>query len=546
MMRPESIWINKYKNIEEERLLLTTQGFSLRPDLPRVKMKFPFDWEIDPFNDQNWRRQVHMFRMLDPLLWNAWEDINEQEKEYVINVVNDWLAWDNDRASSKSIKAHLAWRDHVVGVRLCKLSYLFQWCAPFINSELMREMIHRHAEFIVSKKKFVDNNHGIYDLHGVSSAIHSLGGKDCGRYIEFVDNNIEFLWEGQFTKSGMHKENSPGYHSLGLNLLEKFLESGFYQHYTFLFDIYDSAYNSFSLQQWPDGRALPLGDTDSKEKVKSGSLEKTKMGLFLNDGRLVYRYYYDGEVCQVVFNCSSYSNSHKHSDNLSILWSEKSDILIDGGKYRFDPGAFRDYFVSSYAHNVPVFHDSMSKKNIPFGYGNALKDVGVFRGGFLASGSYRDEGRGADISRSVLFEESSGIFWVDVVEGSSKQFFSENFLFSNNCSTPESNFNSSSKCAEVSINSGTNLFLYVYDINKNNTPVKLSVASGLSGKIIRGWFSSAYGKKEPCLSVMSEQVDGKAVVALCKDRGIIVPEVELGDGFIVFTLKGKSYKVSIY
>jgi hypothetical protein len=43
-------------------------GFRPRTDLAPVALQMPLDWDQDPFADNNWRFQLHAWRMMDPLL----------------------------------------------------------------------------------------------------------------------------------------------------------------------------------------------------------------------------------------------------------------------------------------------------------------------------------------------------------------------------------------------------------------------------------------------------------------------------------------------
>jgi hypothetical protein len=72
-------------------------------------------------------------------------------------------------------------------------------------------------------------------------------------------------------------------------------------------------------------------------------------------GQAVMRSGWDKDAHWSFFDAGPWGAKHQHDDKLHLSVSAYGrDFLVDAGRYTYDPGAYRDYFIGSFAHNVIV------------------------------------------------------------------------------------------------------------------------------------------------------------------------------------------------
>ena len=158
-----------------------TQGFKPRSDVPAVRLHPPLDWDMDPFNDRNWRFQLSAWRMLDPI-WSQWyeHDWSRLSRE-TMPWVEDWYRYHvAQRRSSK-----FEWYDMATGLRaqhIALLLYLQQRHLIALDTGQLRQL-HWLARMHVRKlreRAFINsNNHGIFQIQGLRLLCLVWKGEEC-------------------------------------------------------------------------------------------------------------------------------------------------------------------------------------------------------------------------------------------------------------------------------------------------------------------------------------------------------------------------------
>ena len=174
--------------------------------LPPVPFRLPFDWGMDPYDDQNWRFQLHTLRKI---VDNA---LVARDFEHARDVFLDWQRWHEncwwtwplcfERGTDQS------WDDMATGIRASRLAYLLR--STGWQDERLVALAEQHAAKLQEPTFFAGNhNHALFQLHGLAALCldHKLSA--CRGAEAFLARETGALLRGQFTEAGMHRENSP-------------------------------------------------------------------------------------------------------------------------------------------------------------------------------------------------------------------------------------------------------------------------------------------------------------------------------------------------
>jgi len=375
--RPRSGPVQKYQPIR-----------SLAP----IPFELPFDWGMDPYNDQTWRFRLHTLRIIDGALVAG-------DFDYARDVFIDWQHWHEncwwssrwcfERVSDQS------WDDMATGIRASRLAYLLR-STGWQDARLV-ELAEQHAEKLQDPAFFAGNhNHALFQLHGLAALCVDHKLRACGGAGAFLERETGTLVRGQFTESGMHRENSPSYHffvadqfALTAPLLEPFAP-----------DLKATLQGVEENNKWlvhPDRTLVQLGDTNAK--LNSRWREKLVMppgdprcrnvrsygqapGCYLikhfeDAGYTIVR----SDWATAVDNASMlfvrggfFNRTHRDADDLSFEWFEHGrKILSDSGKYGYTRDQWNEYFDSTRAHTtVEVDGEDYSRRD-EGAYGSAVK-----------------------------------------------------------------------------------------------------------------------------------------------------------------------------
>lgn len=420
-----NFFVEKIDQIAEEIL---KNGWSLS-NYPKIiisdKGKAAIPWEETLKYSRSDSYHIHCWDMLDALLLAYGKSKNVK---YLIPSVEIALNWIEKFSVIPTI-SQFAWYDMAVGLRAYKLAYILDASARvnrFSNDQISRlfDSMILHIEYL-SQENFISfkSNHGFFQLAGLIALTN--------RFI-FIKNfyktrrialfRFSSILRSQFTSDGVHKEHSPAYHFMVANTFKKILSSGSIFNFFYL-SLISKIYLSLQWFENPDGFLINFGDTDSNVKIteklnsskyvrfNSNSLKKmvfknnlseniieifSKSGYFIAKAKIPLdnSIEYQSHLAQI--NCF-YSRTHKHADDLSIIWYDRNqNILIDSGRYGYlgktnigsplwNDGYYYDdpnriYVESTKAHNtVEIDGKDFLRKGRKF-YESAIITSGVQNG----------------------------------------------------------------------------------------------------------------------------------------------------------------------
>lgn len=347
----------KVKDFEEKGFVPVN-----RPDLKPYKMVMPFNWDINPYEDSNWRFQLHTLRYLTVYMGAFRISKDEKYIHKMLEWIEDWYNF------CQNNEVEYAWHDMATGIRAEKIYLLARMCDDYSipKPKFFYDLIDTHLSIMMQDKFFRSNhNHGLYVIHGVRCLAELI--QNNNYVLEYCESGWSEILNNQLDENYIHKEHSPHYHFLFVETLERYIKTGFYENFPKMHVCLREARKNCNFLRLPDGREIPFGDTDNALPNQGSStydLDDEKLSL---SGYFVFK---DKESLSYLALTNNYhSTIHKHWDNLSFIFGYKGqDILMDPGKYKYEQSELRSLIVSSKGHNT------ISIDNMDWGRNNLIKN----------------------------------------------------------------------------------------------------------------------------------------------------------------------------
>ena len=355
---------------------------------PSIPFQLPFDWSADPYGDRNWRFNLHSLRIVDPALAAG-------DFDYAREVFLDWQRWHEncwivgrlcfERATDQS------WDDMATGIRAARLAYLLR--ATDWNDERLIELAEQHAERLKEPEFIASNNHALFQLHGLAALCLDRRLRACDGADAFIAHELDTVLRDQFTASGMHRENSPGYHFFVTGTLARvapLLE-------VFAPEVATIVQRAESNEQWlvhPDGTTVQLGDSsaDDRDLIFPHGKPRCRAIRSYRDARDCYLVEHFDDVGYVIIRSDwaipaqeasmlfvrggFFERTHRDADDFSFEWFEHGrKILSDSGKYAYTKDVWEDYFNSTRAHNTVEVDDIDYPRDQGSAYGDAVQRI---------------------------------------------------------------------------------------------------------------------------------------------------------------------------
>ena len=222
----------KFATAVQEVEYMMSVGYCPRADCRPVRIQCPVDWVMDPLKDRNWRSQLNMLRLLDPLL-RAFEQTKDATfLRRAFDYCLDWARYHGSRAD----KNPFAWVDMVVGIRAQRLSYLCErlrygaFEADADERALFARMLAEHWRRLTSPGFFKYTDHTILDIHGLTALLRAAFPDSASQadWERAIGQHLDHVLDIQFDEHGVHRENSPGYQFVAKNMFVALQRSRWY------------------------------------------------------------------------------------------------------------------------------------------------------------------------------------------------------------------------------------------------------------------------------------------------------------------------------
>lgn len=348
-----------------------------------------FDWNVQYSNTPN-TFQLYL-QCLNPIAYLAKGYEITTNEDYLLQaqkILESWLAYKNDYANQNPF----LWYDHGTALRSETLIYyalVMQKAGKADEAfrQTINNLLIEHAEFLANPQNYTSNhNHGIFQDRALIYIAYFLDNEQSEEWLALAKERLSSQHDYAFNIENVHVENSPGY---AFGVMELFLDiSNFLSQFDDSYgeDLHADIYGSAEFMSWmvkPNGTIAEIGDTNSipdyesahskdlsqygnkhliyastlgasGEQPDSNSCIYPVSGYYFSRSSWSSENFPDSTWC--MFKAGYSSKTHKHADDCSfMLYSKGYDIFVDPGWYNYVSGdKYRDYFVSSNAHNTVI------------------------------------------------------------------------------------------------------------------------------------------------------------------------------------------------
>lgn len=278
-------------------------------------------------------------------------------------ILASWLVY---AASGEADSNTYTWYDHGVSLRAENMIY-FILTAESLDagfSQELRGSLLEHGRWLYDDDHyFYQHNHGIYEDAALIYLSCFLKTAESGEWLAHAKERLQDQLSYAFSDEMVHVENSPGYATGVIDLFQDcadFLTLQGDEAGSALQENLASAAEYVAWATKPDGFLAMYGDTfgGSLDGGRNTAVPELSVGsaFYPKSGYYYYRDGLDGQAVWCGFRAGYSSKTHKHADDCSFqLYALGQDIFVDSGMYNYMTGsAFRDYMVSSSAHNTVV------------------------------------------------------------------------------------------------------------------------------------------------------------------------------------------------
>jgi len=540
-------------------LLSSYEGFNSikfkpRQDLKEYSINLPLNWDIDPYNDNNWKFQLNALRLLDSEISKYINTKNLAILQRIIEVILDWkrdivnskrnLDFDREEFSDS-----YAWHDMATGLRALKIAFVFEELVK-LDNELSQKYIYVFYELTLlhikalSKQKTSSGNHAIFQLHGLMMLLR-LFPNDFENIVSLKQEVQQKMFDKfyqQFFKEGIHTENSDMYHYLGVDAFNKILKKDIYPNMEEVFSTLDKAKENCAYMHFPNLETITKGDTDFKT-VQKRDYEKITEGItwFKESG---YTYVYDAKDEESMFflETAFLNRGHRHSDFFNILLYEYSmNILVDAGKYSYmKDNPFRKYCISTRAHNTVLINNEDYKLDRKYFFESKLVLQDNIDGCYHLATSHQYDYLKTKHTRHIFYKPKEYLFVIDILNSENYQNYKQIFHLHQDLEILSSN-----NILETDINENIKMYINMnsFDIDKQFKHQNIHFDKGAEGEI-EGY--RALGHNEAIENyVIYNEINGHNIIlaSMFSFKEILAYDIKIQDKYIIAKFANNSIKL---
>lgn len=513
-------------------------------------------WDhLGPHADREFGYFLNRHGFLVTLL-DAWRATGEPAYAAAFDrLVRDWVASTNPPPPDARLAGPdgIQWRTLEAGLRLAHpwphTFFGFQQAEAFTPAArlLMLSSIPEHAEYLFQHHKR-DHNWAIMEMNGL--ALAALAFPEFRRSDQWYRRAAEQMTaEMQRTvyPDGVLHELTTHYHIVALRNWEQFAHNsrraGRAVPDSFGRTL-EAMHHYLSRSARPDGR-IPMDNDGDRTDVRAlltraadtyrrpdwlyavtnGARgtppEGVPSAVFPWSGRVIMRSGWDRAAHWSFFDAGVLGSTHQHFDKLHLsVAAHGRDLLVDGGRYHYKNDAFRNYFLSSAAHNVVLIdghgQGDVTNRSVFLRGAQLVADAPVEPGSYrltpgwdYARASYRDgyagvEGKAAH-TRAVLYLRDRLWVVVDRIETDRSRELRALWHFHPQLTVEVQG----STVASTDAGLGNVRVVPVGDL-----PWSVRLVEGQTEPEIQGWYSESYNRREPNpTAVYTARVDGPATFA---------------------------------
>lgn len=357
---------------------------------PEVRLPHDLTWREDPLGQNNWRVRLHELRWVDALTL-AWSETGERRyRARAKAVINDWIE-DNPRSAPAT---HWAWYDQTTGLRAsvltCALRIFGGW--PRLRSSLQL-----HGALLADPSFYVGaGNHALDQAMGLLDTGAVLGRDD---WMRLARDRMARLVVASVNARGVTNEQAVGYQAYNLSRYRK-AEARLRAHGVTVpsgFARVDLMSRFLAHATLPNGEYEMVGDTEAhKVRPEPGTeaqfaATEGQLGtrpattvfrdpdrgwLFARTGWGTERPFRDEIAMSLRWGPGPIFHGHADAGSVT-LYGYGSRLLLDPGKFTYNPTAMRAWFRGRSAHNVVIVDGERAGSDAALEVGTAVSGTSI-------------------------------------------------------------------------------------------------------------------------------------------------------------------------
>tara|TARA_B110000285_G_C15139715_1_gene629888 strand:- start:2002 stop:3840 length:1839 start_codon:yes stop_codon:yes gene_type:complete len=345
----------------------TLQGVMGNPSLEHTSH---YNWQHGgPKQDKEWAWFLNRHRYFEDLYLAYVATSDSRYANKLFAILTDWLEQHESPPDHSSFST--AWRPLEAARRVLEswdIVYVKLWQDPHFPAELKPKFLRSlesHGDYLQSHHAWFGNHLITEMLALLKLALMRPEAANSDIWKRYALEKLEQAYDAQFYPEGAHKELSTHYQRvvlLNYQQLITLLENAQDEHLLVEWrPRVDRMWDYFAAIQKPNGFA-PLNNDSDKENITQ--LIRQHRGpqmpppltsnYFQQSGHVILRQS-NGKSAPLwaFFDIGPRGADHQHEDFLHLSLSlGKSNILVDNGRYTYQPGPWRDYFKSADSHNI--------------------------------------------------------------------------------------------------------------------------------------------------------------------------------------------------
>lgn len=386
-------------------------------------------------------------------------------------------------------------------------------------------------------------NHGMYQ--DLALVLISARVPEGDKFLELAIERLNDYFINAFTLDGIHKEQSPQYHSIVSNHLcqyTNFLSSHNATMAHELQGVFERTESYAIMAISPLGKFAPISDTSNELVISSGYSHVYKsaeyqyavtQGLLGNTPRLnsliaadtgvaIFREdWEDPSSVYIYFSAAYNSDYHKHSDELSVYLVHRGiEILREAGPNGYEmQDPYTEYGFSSFAHNTLIVNNEGLPRTAPedmdkvgltgvtgTGDGDTAPDSTV---AFTVDG-WNNRFSGVEHRRRVAFWGSDNekrpkvLQIIDTITSRDRNDYQLLWHLG-----PDVSAEAQDDIVRIRDSEGANLAELTVT---SDTRIDFQVISGQSDPKIQGWYFPSMGVSEPAQTLILSFTDDSAEI----------------------------------
>jgi|GEM_PF-1967656 Heparinase II/III-like protein. len=412
--------------------------------------------------------QLHL-QCLEPVVYLVKAYELTQKEEYINRAKDFLLSWNEYRQNDELTKNNSkVWYDHGTALRAENIIYYALVADKYgkldqDTKKIIVELLELHGKMLSTESFYTKNhNHGIFQDGALIYIAYFLNDENKEAWVSIAKQRLTEQMNFAFNDERVHVENSPGY-QIGVEDLFR-VTADFLMQFDDEYgkELYEKVKESTEFMAYitkPNGAAAAIGDTsdlvngstvsNARAEIfgnndytyaatlgQKGTMpEKTsvfypKSGYYISHNSWENENYTDNTW--MMFKSGYSSKTHKHADDNSfMLYSKGSDIFVDTGWYNYSSGSrYRDYFISSLAHNTVIVDGKTYSATAENSYKTGIFDYGR-ENGFEYVAGFNDMYNGVNMDR-YFYNLGDAIVIYDNISSNDKHKYSQLFHVAEN------------------------------------------------------------------------------------------------------------------